>query len=107
MTFIIVGASAGLGRALAEKFASEGNNLIIISSELKDVNAIKCDLENRFNVEVFTTQMMFQKNELNFDDFDEIIKNVEISKGYYYQLVIQIHRITPTEIDQEFMIFLM
>ena len=46
MTFIIVGASAGLGRALAEKFASEGNNLIIISSELKDVNALKCDLEN-------------------------------------------------------------
>ena len=81
MTFIIVGASAGLGRALAEKFASEGNNLIIISSELKDVNAIKCDLENRFNVKVFTTQMMFQKNELNFDDFDEIIKNVEDIKG--------------------------
>ena len=63
MTFIIVGASAGLGRALTEKFASEGNDLIIISSELKDVDAIKCDLENRFNVEVFTTQMMFQKNE--------------------------------------------
>ena len=61
MTFIIVGASAGLGRALTEKFASEGNDLIIISSELKDVDAIKCDLENRFDVKIFTIQMMFQK----------------------------------------------
>ncbi len=76
MTFIIVGASAGLGRALTEKFASEGNDLIIISSELKDVDAIKCDLENRFDVKIFTIQMMFQKNELDFSEFDKIIKNV-------------------------------
>ena len=81
MTFIIVGASAGLGRALAEKFASEGNDLIIISSELKDVNAIKSDLENRFNVKIITTQMMFQKNQLDFNEFDEIIKNVNNIKG--------------------------
>ena len=53
MTFVIVGASAGLGRALAEKFASEGHDLIIISSELKDLNAIKGDLQNRFNVKIF------------------------------------------------------
>ena len=34
MTYIIVGGSAGLGRAIAKKFASEKNDLIIISSDL-------------------------------------------------------------------------
>ena len=45
------------------------------------------NLENRFNVKVFTTQMMFQKNELNVDDFDEIIKNVEDIKGIFSNVI--------------------
>ncbi len=81
MTFIIVGASAGLGRALAEKFASEGNDLIIISSGIEDVNAVKSDLENRFDVKVFRTTMAFQENQLDFSEFDNIIKNVGDIKG--------------------------
>ena len=74
MTFVIVGASAGLGRALAEKFASEGHDLIVISSELKDLNAIKGDLQNRFNVKIFPIEMMFQKHSLDFKEFDETIR---------------------------------
>ena len=74
MTFVIVGASAGLGRALAEKFASEGHDLIVISSELKDLNAIKGDLQNRFDVKIFPIEMMFQKHALDFKEFDETIR---------------------------------
>ena len=74
MTFVIVGASAGLGRALAEKFASEGHDLIVISSELKDLNAIKGDLQNRFNVKIFPIEMMFQEHTLDFKEFDETIR---------------------------------
>ena len=74
MTFVIVGASAGLGRALAEKFASEGHDLVIISSELKDLNAIKGDLQNRFNVKIFPIEMMFQEHALDFKEFDQKIR---------------------------------
>ena len=52
MTFIIVGASAGLGRSIAEKFASEKNDLVIISSDMKDLVPLKSDLEIRFKIKV-------------------------------------------------------
>ena len=50
MTYIIVGGSAGLGRAIAKKFASEKNDLIIISSDLRDTKALASDLEIRYGV---------------------------------------------------------
>lgn len=73
MTFIIVGASAGLGRSLAEKFASEKNDLILISSDMRDLVPLKSDLEIRFKVKIIPIEMSFKKTPL---DFTEITKSL-------------------------------
>jgi len=72
MTYLIVGASSGLGRELAEKFASEKNDLIVISSDIRDLIALQQDLQIRFNVKVTPFEMNFQ-NSLEFGNLDKII----------------------------------
>jgi decaprenylphospho-beta-D-erythro-pentofuranosid-2-ulose 2-reductase len=81
MTFIIVGASTGLGRALAEKFASEKENLIIISSDIQDLNAIKHDLELRYGVSVYPLEIDFKSLTINFEQLDNAIENLKQIKG--------------------------
>ncbi len=81
MTFIIVGASAGLGRSLAEKFASESNDLVIISSDIQDLDAIKCDIQNRFDVSVYPIQMNFNQYEMNFEELDKVMQNIKEVEG--------------------------
>ena len=52
MSYLIFGASSGLGKELAYIFAKNLNNLIIISRDERDLKAIKSDLENKFKVNV-------------------------------------------------------
>ena len=52
MSYLILGASSGLGRELANILAQNSNDLIIISRDEKDLKAIKFDLETKFKVVV-------------------------------------------------------
>lgn len=52
MTAVVVGASAGLGRALAERLAAAAYDLVIVSSDERDVAALASDLRIRFGVRV-------------------------------------------------------
>tara|TARA_Y100000590_G_scaffold465173_1_gene636703 strand:+ start:781 stop:1521 length:741 start_codon:yes stop_codon:yes gene_type:complete len=52
MSYLILGASSGLGRELANVLAQKSNNLIIISRDEKDLKAIKFDLEAKYKVTV-------------------------------------------------------
>ncbi|ABK43653.1 short-chain dehydrogenase/reductase SDR [Magnetococcus marinus MC-1] len=52
MTQMIVGASAGLGRALAEHYAQKGHPLLLISSDSRDCERMVADLSLRFGVQV-------------------------------------------------------
>jgi len=52
VTYVIVGASAGLGRALAHRFAAAGHNLIVVSSDKRDLSALSADLSIRHGVRV-------------------------------------------------------
>ena len=49
MNLIVVGASAGLGRALAEALAKEGNALLLVASDEADLDAQISDLRIRFS----------------------------------------------------------
>lgn len=49
---MIVGASAGLGRALAVKLASEGNALALVATDARDLEALAADLVLRYGVRV-------------------------------------------------------
>ena len=52
MTYLIIGASSGLGRELAEEFAKKNKNLLLISRDERDLLAIKSDLTLKYNVKV-------------------------------------------------------
>ncbi|KAB2899802.1 MAG: SDR family NAD(P)-dependent oxidoreductase [Dokdonella sp.] len=57
MTAIIVGASSGLGRALAGELAQRGHPLLLIASDARDLQALAADLALRHEVEVATLAM--------------------------------------------------
>jgi short-subunit dehydrogenase len=54
MTCVVVGASSGLGRALAEELARGGHPLVLVSSDARDLLPIASDLAVRFGVSVRT-----------------------------------------------------
>ena len=51
MNIFIVGASAGLGRSLAQEAASRGHNLLLCASDARDLAALTADLRLRFGIE--------------------------------------------------------
>lgn len=50
-TFMVIGGSSGLGRALAERLASAGHSLVLVSSDLRDTQALAADLALRWGVQ--------------------------------------------------------
>ena len=52
MIAIVVGASAGLGRALAGELAATGHDLVVVSSDARDLAALASDLRIRHGVRV-------------------------------------------------------
>ncbi len=76
MIYLIIGASSGLGRALAAKFAKEKKNLIIVSRDDRDLTAMKSDLEIKYNVKV-------EKIALDFSSFEEL--NQKLFKKSIFQ----------------------
>ena len=52
MSYLILGASSGLGKELAYVLAKNLNDLIIISRDEKDLSAIKSDLQAKFKINV-------------------------------------------------------
>ena len=52
VTAVVVGASAGLGRALAQALAAAGHDLVVVSSDVRDLEALASDLRIRHAVRV-------------------------------------------------------
>ena len=52
MNYLIIGASSGLGRDLAYKFAQNSHNITLVSRDKRDLQALKTDIENKFNSKV-------------------------------------------------------
>jgi len=50
--YAIIGASAGVGRALASAFAAAGHDLVLVSSDERDLKALTSDLAIRHGVRV-------------------------------------------------------
>jgi short-subunit dehydrogenase len=51
MRYVIIGASAGLGRALAARLAAEKHDLVLMGRDQRDLDAIAADLSLRFGIE--------------------------------------------------------
>lgn len=67
----ITGASSGIGKASAEKFAQAGANLILCARRKEILNDLKKELEEKYKVKVLT---------LSFDvrNYDEVISNINL-----------------------------
>lgn len=60
---LITGASAGFGKAIAEKLASQKFNLIICARRTERLEALRTDLESRFGVKVMPLGFDISKHE--------------------------------------------
>lgn len=71
--FVIIGASSGVGRAIAEVFASEGCDLLLVSRESRDTSAVASDLMLRFGISAKSIKLDLAAPQL---DSAEILKAV-------------------------------
>jgi short-subunit dehydrogenase len=76
MNYLIMGASAGLGRALARRLASEGNNLILLASDERDLHATASDLAIRHGVLVETLAADVSVHTGYLDDLEKVIDHL-------------------------------
>lgn len=51
MTALVVGASSGLGRALANELACRGHDLLLVASDERDLDALAADLRLRHGID--------------------------------------------------------
>jgi short-subunit dehydrogenase len=72
--YVIVGASSGVGRALAEKFSAKGSDLILVSREERDTCAMASDLMLRFGVSVKSVKQDLAASQ---PDFTKILEFVD------------------------------
>jgi NADP-dependent 3-hydroxy acid dehydrogenase YdfG len=90
----ITGATAGFGKACAEKFASEGYDLILNGRREDRLEEIKSQLENHFNIAVFLLPFDVQNRENVFasvtyipeewQGIDVLINNAGLALGRDY-----------------------
>lgn len=64
---LITGTTSGIGKAFAEKFASMGNNLILVSRDMQKLKQQQLYLQNRYHVTVnFIAYDLTNKDAANF-----------------------------------------
>src|SRR5260370_17571015 len=72
-TCLIVGGSSGLGRSLAERFASAGYALALVSSDRRDIDALASDFGLRLGVPVATIAMDLSLEPLDLSELDRAL----------------------------------
>ena len=75
MKYLIIGASSGLGREIAYEYARNKHDLILVSRDLRDLTAIKSDLEKQSEIKV-------EILELDLNSESEIEKNLFVEKFF-------------------------
>ena len=83
MIYLIVGASAGLGRCLSQKLASLGHELILIASGPEDLKAMASDLMIRYRVKVEIIPADISAGNEYLDEVEKAIKTLEGLNGIF------------------------
>jgi short-subunit dehydrogenase len=76
MTYLVAGASSGLGRALAEELARSGHALVLVSSDLRDTSALAADLHLRYDVMAVPVALDLAEAAAPFSDIDAALANL-------------------------------
>jgi short-subunit dehydrogenase len=86
---VITGGTKGIGRAIAEKFASSGFDVAVSARNQSDLDLMKRDMEKQFGVSVFIQSVDMSKREAvaNFSAFIlSLRRNVDVlvnNAGYF------------------------
>ena len=102
-TALITGSSAGIGLALAELHASNGDNLVLVARRKDKLKAIKSDFEEKFKVNVYIIDKDLSRSDSPREIFQEIkdqninidflINNAGFSRqGYFHDIDWQIQK---------------
>lgn len=70
MTCLVIGASSGLGRALAERFARAGEALVLVSSDARDGDAVAADLALRYGVQARSVALDLAQETLSYGQIE-------------------------------------
>ena len=81
MTYLVVGASSGLGRALAERFASAGNELILVSRDRRDTEALSAHLTILHGVKISPVTIDLANSPLSYTEIDAALQIHQPLKG--------------------------
>jgi len=73
-TVLITGATSGIGKALAHKFASNGYDIIAVARNEEKLNEITSELQNQHGIEVFTIQKDLAKDGAAKEVYTEVKK---------------------------------
>jgi len=93
-TVLITGATSGFGKALAEKFAANENNVIITGRRAERLATLKEDLQTKYKTEVLTlefdvrdkekTYQIFEQLPASWQHIDVLINNAGLALGRDY-----------------------
>lgn len=94
---LITGASAGIGKALAEIHATKGGNLVLIARRADKLEELKSELGKKYDIDVYTNVKDLSKKEAPEEVFKElnekkvridyIINNAGFSRqGYFHEI---------------------
>lgn len=93
MKILITGATSGFGKAMAEKFASQGHDLIITGRRAERLKELSVKLSNQFGVRVAEKVFDVQSREAvfgsladdsNLEDVDVVVNNAGLALGRDY-----------------------
>jgi short-subunit dehydrogenase len=82
-TACIIGASAGLGLALARELASGRHDLVLVARDARDLDAIADDLRIRYSIRIQTSAV-----DIREVDPDEFVKSCCALSGYIDHLLV-------------------
>lgn len=86
MTFLLVGASTGLGRALTERFAAAKHPLTIVSSDLRDLTALAADLSLRYGARLECVAIDLANGQFFTDELDRALSRLPPLTGMLFPI---------------------
>jgi short-subunit dehydrogenase len=86
MNSMIVGASAGLGRALSNELAANGHSLVLVASGKRDIEAVAADLRLRHGVTVRTVAVDVMDGDAYLERITEVSDELGGVDGLFFPI---------------------
>jgi decaprenylphospho-beta-D-erythro-pentofuranosid-2-ulose 2-reductase len=76
MTAVVIGASSGLGRALAERMAARGVPVVLVARDERDLRAVAADLALRHDVDTRVIALDLARENVPLESLDAVLRDL-------------------------------